>query len=116
VLLLGRDQVDALLDQGRPSLAFFAAWAVQRRHGPKAEQIVERALDITDDLPEGRGLSITRAQRAAIRACEDLARLDRWIAASGKAGSVQELLAETPAPKRNGAQNGAARHRAARAG
>ena len=62
---------------------------------------------------EGRGLSITRPQRAAILACDDLAKLDRWIAASGTAASVAELL--TPAPKKNGARNGAAKHRTARA-
>jgi hypothetical protein len=60
---------------------------------------------------EGRGLSISRPQRAAILACDDLAKLDRWIAASGTAASVAELL--TPAPKKNGARNGAAKHRAA---
>jgi hypothetical protein len=195
VLLVGRDEVDALLDEGRPSLAFFAAWAMQSRHGPEAEQIVERAFEITDRLPdkalreeqgnailgvlnrrltdkltetimeddklwlknrwvremrdklfgaaaaeavakdrpkfvaegeakgkrealllvlEGRGLSMTKAQRAAILACEDLAKLDRWIAASVKAASVEELLAE--APKKNGARNGSAKHRTARAG
>jgi hypothetical protein len=198
VLLLGRKEVELLLDDGRPSLAFFAAWAMQRRHGPDAEQVAERAMEVSDRLPhaalrrrqeldimgvlngrlvkklqetimddkryaesrwvremrhemfgdheaeflargeargkaegkaegeakgkrealllvlDGRGLAISRAQRAAILACEDLARLDRWIAASIKAASVQELLAE--APKKNGARNGAAKHRAARAG
>jgi hypothetical protein len=194
VLLLGREEVASLLDAGRPSLAFFAAWAMHARHGPEAERIVERALDITDELTDvalrrqqerdimgvlnrrlvdklketimddkrnsesrwvremrhelfadamaegevrgkaegeakgeakgkreallmwlqGRGLAISRAQRAAILACEDLAKLDRWIAASGKAASVEELLAE--APKKNGARNGSAKHRAARAG
>jgi hypothetical protein len=194
VLLLGREDVASLLDEGRPSLAFFAAWAMQGRRGPEAEQVVVRAMEISDLLPdqalrerqetdimgvldrrlaekleekvmeakrsteprwmlemkhrmfgeyeagwlargnaegeakgeakgkrdalililEGRGLSITRPQRAAILACDDLVKLDRWIAASGTAASVAELL--TPAPKKNGARNGAARHRAARAG
>ena len=59
---------------------------------------------------EGRGLSMTRPQRAAILACDDLAQLDRWIAASVTTASVAELL--TPAPKKNGA----AKHRAVRAG
>ena len=44
----------------------------------------------------GRGLSISRPQRAAILACDDLAKLDRWIAASGTAASVAELLAAVP--------------------
>ncbi len=185
VLLVGPEEVDALLDEGRPSLAFFAAWAMHRRRGPKAEQVVLRAMEISDLLPdqalrerqeadimgvldrrlaekleekimeakrsteprwmlemkhrmfgefeagllakgkaegrrdalililEGRGLSITRPQRAAILACDDLAKLDRWIAASGTTASVAELLA--PAAKKNGTRNGAAKHRAARA-
>ena len=41
VLLVGPEEVEALLDEGRPSLAFFAAWAVHRRHGPEAEQVGE---------------------------------------------------------------------------
>jgi hypothetical protein len=49
--LVGPEQVDALLDAGRPSLAFFAAWAMQHRHGRAAEQVVERAMAITDHLP-----------------------------------------------------------------
>ena len=199
VLLIGRDEVDALLDEGQPSLAFFAAWAMKGRHGPEAERVLKRTMEVTDRLPvralrqqqrtdimgvlngrlaeklkekvmepkriteprwvremreemfgdqvralkpkfvaegraegragegeakgkrealllvlEGRGLSITRPQRAAILACDDLAKLDRWIAASVKVASVAELLA--PAPKKNGARNGAAKHRAARAG
>ena len=61
-----------------------------------------------------RGREITRPQRAAILACEDLATLDRWIAASGRAASVAEMIA--PAPKKNGARNGVAKHRVARAG
>jgi hypothetical protein len=169
VLLLGRKEVELLLDDGRPSLAFFAAWAMQRRHGLDAEQVVERAMEVSDRLPraalrrrqeldimgvlngrlvkklqetimddkryaesrwiremrhemfgdheaeflargeargkaegkaegkrdalllvlEGRGLSMTKAQRAPILACEDLAKLDRWIAASGRVASVQ---------------------------
>src|SRR5205085_1857130 len=52
VLLLGPEDVEALLDEGRPSLAFFAAWAMQSRHGPEAEEVVERALRVTDRLPD----------------------------------------------------------------
>jgi hypothetical protein len=190
VLLLGREEVAELLDKGRPSLAFFAAWAMQGRHGPDAQQVVEQALEITDLLPDtalrreqgrdimgvldrrmmaklretimderrrvesrwvkelrdelfgaaaaeavakdrpkfvaegkreallavlkGRGLSISREQRAAILACDDLAKLGRWVAASVKAASVGELLGE--APKKNGARNGTAKQRAVRAG
>ena len=194
VLLVGREEVAALLDAGRPSLAFFAAWAMQGRHGLEAEQVVERALDITDELPdealrrqqerdimgvlnrrlvdklketimdakrsmesrwvremrhelfademvevraEGEAAGEVRGKgegkREAIELGEVLTGEDgsalgpgdreaspfqhqdqRWIAASGKAASVQELLRE--APKKNGARNGAAKHRAARPG
>jgi hypothetical protein len=189
VLLLGREDVASLLDEGRPSLAFFAAWAMQGRRGPEAEQVVLRAIEISDLLPdqtlrerqetdimgvldrrlvakleetmmdpnrkiesrwvremrhrmfgdevaalkpkfvaegevkgkrdalililEGRGLSITRPQRTAILACDDLAKLDCWIAASVTVASVAELL--PPAPQKNGARKGSIKQRAARA-
>jgi predicted transposase YdaD len=87
----------------------FADTLAEGRTEGRAEGKREALLLVLD----GRGVAITRAQRAAILACEDLAKLDRWIAASGKAASVQELLAE--APKKNGARNGSAKHRAARA-
>jgi hypothetical protein len=43
--------VDALLDEGQPSLAFFAAWAMKGRHGPEAERVVKRTMEVTDRLP-----------------------------------------------------------------
>jgi hypothetical protein len=52
VLLVGPEQVEALLDAGRPSLAFFAAWAMQGRYGPASVDVVERALAVTDQLPK----------------------------------------------------------------
>jgi hypothetical protein len=51
VLLLS-GEAEALLDEARPELAFFAAWGMQDRHGPDAERIVRRALDLTALLPE----------------------------------------------------------------
>jgi len=47
---LSPKQIDALLDEDAPSLAFFAAWAMHDRHGPAAVDVVERALSITDRL------------------------------------------------------------------
>ena len=44
VVLLGEAEARALLATGRPELAFFAAWAMQSRHGTAAQQIVETAL------------------------------------------------------------------------
>ncbi|MCC6559308.1 MAG: hypothetical protein IT372_40815 [Polyangiaceae bacterium] len=51
VLLLEGPVVEALLDPAEPELAVFAAWAMQRRHGPEAKQIVVRALELTGRLP-----------------------------------------------------------------
>jgi hypothetical protein len=62
VLLVGPEQVEALLDEGRPSLAFFAAWAMQGRYGPASVDVVERALAVTDHLP----LPLRREQGQAI--------------------------------------------------
>ena len=53
VLLVGPDQIEALLDEERPSLAFFAAWAMHGRHGRAAARVIERALAITARLPKG---------------------------------------------------------------
>jgi hypothetical protein len=51
VLLLDSAAVDALLDPQQPELAFFAVWAIRRRHGEGAKQTVERALELTTALP-----------------------------------------------------------------
>ena len=92
---------------------FEAGWLARGKAEGEAKGKAEGKRDALILILEGRGLSITRPQRAAILACDDLAKLDRWIAASGTAASVAELLA--PTAKKNGARNGAAKHRAARA-
>lgn len=51
VLTLGMKEVEALLDQQQPELALFAAWAMQHRHGSKAREVVERAIELTERLP-----------------------------------------------------------------
>jgi hypothetical protein len=51
VLTLGMKEAEALLDQEQPELALFAAWAMQHRHGSKARDVVERAIDLTESLP-----------------------------------------------------------------
>jgi hypothetical protein len=63
---------------------------------------------------EGRGVSITRAQRATILGCEDPATLDRWLAGSVKVASVQELLAEAPKVEGRAKRGGQASRRAGR--
>ena len=53
---------EKLLDKEHPELAFFAAWAVQHRHGAAARRVVRRALELSGQLPE----SLRRAQFRAI--------------------------------------------------
>jgi hypothetical protein len=43
VVLIAGKAIDALLDEEHPELAFFAAWAVRARRGPKARAVVTRA-------------------------------------------------------------------------
>jgi hypothetical protein len=62
VILISGEVLDAMLDPDHPELAFFAAWAMQRRHGPAARQMVRRALSLTEALPPG----LRQAQRRAI--------------------------------------------------
>jgi hypothetical protein len=52
VLLLNEQNVEALLDEAHPELAFFAAWAVRHRHGRRAERLVRRALGLSERLPK----------------------------------------------------------------
>jgi hypothetical protein len=51
VLLLHSRRARVLLDPKRPELALFAAWAMQARHGAAAVRIVERAIDVSGNLP-----------------------------------------------------------------
>ena len=44
--------IDALLDEAHPELAFFAAWAVRGRRGPRARRIVDRAVELTERMPD----------------------------------------------------------------
>ena len=80
---------------------------------------------IVDDLLRDPHLTVLRIPTPALGMMDalrsilnfkgkDLATLDRWIAASGRAASVAQLIA--PAPKKNGVRNGVAEHRVARAG
>ena len=51
VILLDHQRVEALLDPEHPELALFAAWAMQKRRGKQARQVVERAIDLSGRLP-----------------------------------------------------------------
>jgi hypothetical protein len=61
----GREVADALLDEGRPELALFAAWAMHERHGIRAHSVVRRALDLANLLPA----SLREAQRVPFSQC-----------------------------------------------
>ena len=52
VLLIAGEAVERLLDEVHPELALLAAWAMQDRHGPRARRVIERALELTELLPE----------------------------------------------------------------
>lgn len=59
--------IDALLDEAHPELAFFAAWAVRARRGPRARHVVERAVVLTERLPDALRDAAVRAIVAVLR-------------------------------------------------
>jgi hypothetical protein len=59
--------IEALLDEAHPELAFFAAWAVRGRRGPKARRVVGRAVELTDRLPDALRDAAARAILAVLR-------------------------------------------------
>jgi hypothetical protein len=61
VLLLDEAAARKLLEEKRPELAFFAAWAMQERHGPEAKEVVQVALKLSDGLPEPLQVAMKRA-------------------------------------------------------
>jgi acylphosphatase len=52
VFHLDQATVKVLLDEQSPELSQFAAWAMHRRHGPRAKEVVEQAIELTERLPE----------------------------------------------------------------
>ena len=61
----------------------------------KAEGKAEAVLTVLD----GRGLTVTAAQRKQVLACTDLALLDVWLRGAGTTASVKALLAGGAAPR-----------------
>ena len=61
VLELTLNDVEPLLDEAHPELAFFAAWAMKERHGKKAQAIVRRALELSQKLPAPLQQPVQRA-------------------------------------------------------
>jgi hypothetical protein len=92
VLHLREADVEALLDPKHPELALFAAWAMQHRHGPRAQEVVVRALDVTERLPP----PLRDAQRRAIFSVLS----ERLRALLEETAMNPDKIPETPAGKR----------------
>jgi hypothetical protein len=67
VLPIVGDTIEALLDEAHPELAFFAAWAMRARRGPKARAVVSRAAELTEQLPDALRDAAVRAIVAVLR-------------------------------------------------
>lgn len=92
VLHLGLSDCEALLDEQRPELSLFAAWAMQSRHGPKARAVVERAIELTARLPA----PLRRAQMRAIVSVLS----EPMLAMLREAAMNPDKIPETPAARR----------------
>jgi hypothetical protein len=92
VLHLGEDSAEALLDEKRPELALFAAWAMQSRHGPKARAVVERAIELTSRL----AAPLRRAQMRAIVSVLS----EPMLAMLREASMNPDKIPETPAARK----------------
>lgn len=62
VLHVGPEALDRLLSAEHPELAVVATWAISHRHGPRAKEVVMRALEVTEHLPA----ALQETQRNAI--------------------------------------------------
>jgi hypothetical protein len=62
VLHVGPETLDRLLSEEHPELAVVATWAISHRHGPRAKEVVMRALEVTERLPA----TLQETQRNAI--------------------------------------------------
>lgn len=51
VMLIAGPQIEALLDPEHPELGVIAAWAMQKRRGPKARAVIDRAMELVGKLP-----------------------------------------------------------------
>lgn len=92
VFHLGPRTVRALLDEQHPELALFAAWAMHHRHGPRAREIVEQAIELTEHLPPPlRG----NQARAILRMLSD-----RMLAVLKESAMDLSKIPERPAVRR----------------
>ncbi len=64
VLHVSPAMTERLLSEAQPELALVATWAVSHRHGPAAQRVVNRAIEVTSKLPA----ALQDPQRSAILA------------------------------------------------
>jgi flagellar biosynthesis/type III secretory pathway protein FliH len=69
-----------------------------RREG-KGEGKAEGKAEAVLAVLEGRGLTVTAAQRKQILACSDTTELDAWLRAAGTTPSVKALLSSATKPR-----------------
>jgi hypothetical protein len=74
VILLDERTAERLLDPTAPHLAFFAAWAMQDRHGPEAIRIVDEAIAVSTELAP----PLQQAQVRAILNVMSAAMVEIW--------------------------------------
>jgi hypothetical protein len=75
VLYVSPEMSERLLSEAHPELAVIAVWAIVGRHGPAAQRVVKRALEVTRTLPAQlrqvqRGCDLDVAERADDRVAE----------------------------------------------
>jgi hypothetical protein len=86
-----RAMLDAAVARQAVAAAVWAQddpWILERKQELRTESLLL--------VLEGRGLHPSDEQRAAIESCSDPERLQRWLRAAGRVGSVAELLESSP--------------------
>ena len=92
VVLCAAEHLERLLDPRSPSLALLAAFAVAHRRGPRALDVVVRALACTQELP----VALRREQMHAILTLlgDDLSRLLRTAMNTAEGHSIRTWVDE----------------------
>jgi hypothetical protein len=78
---------------------FYVGWERKIKEEAKAEGKAEAKAEGVLLVLDGRGLTVTAAQRKQVLACTDLALLEAWLRGAGTTASVKALLASGAAPR-----------------
>ncbi len=78
---------EALVAKGNPALR-------KREDAARAKGNEEGRAEAIVKVLEARGIPVSGAERQEILTCQDLARLDRWLARAALASSTEEVTAE----------------------